>query len=186
MISIRLIKICDTSICRPLNSIFQSCLETVKFPIEWKKVKVVPVHKKDDKKISKNYRPISLLPIVGKIFERLFYGKMFEFFIKNNLISKNQLGFRPGGSCINQLLSITHEIYQSFDDSLQVRAVFLDISKAFDKVWHKGLIFKLKQNGISGKTLHIITDFLSFRKQRVTLNGQASPWASIKAGVSLH
>ena len=111
---------------------------------------------------------------------------MFEFFIENNLISKNQSGFRPGDSCINQLLSITHEIYQSFDDSLQVRAVFLDISKAFDKVWHKGLIFRLKQNGISGKNLHIITDFLSFRKQRATLNGQASPWASIEAGVSLH
>ena len=108
---------------------------------------------------------------------------MFEFFIENNLISKNQSGFRPGDSCINQLLSITHEIYQSFDDSLEVRAVFLDISKAFDKVWHKGLIFKLKQNGISDKILNIITDFLSFRKQRVVLNGQASHRASIVAGL---
>ena len=108
---------------------------------------------------------------------------MLEFFIENNLISKNQSGFRPGDSCINQLLSITHEIYQSFDDSLEVRAVFLDISKPFDKVWHEGLIFKLKQNGISDKILNIITDFLSFRKQRVILNGQAFPWVSIKAGV---
>ena len=73
---------------------------------------------------------------------------MFEFFIANNLISKNQLGFRPGDSRINQLLSITHEIYLSFDDNLEVRDVFLDISKAFDKVLHKGLIFKLKQNSI--------------------------------------
>ena len=77
---------------------------------------------------------------------------MFEFFIKtiwfeSNLISKNQLGLRPGDSWINQL-PITHEIYWSFDDSFKVRTVFLDISKAFDKVWHKGLIFKLKQNGI--------------------------------------
>ena len=111
------------------------------------------------------------------------YGRMFEFFIANNLIPKNQSGFRPDDSCINQLLSITHEIYQSFDDNLEVRAVFLDISKAFDKVWHKGLIFKLKQNGISDKILNIITDFLSFRKQRVVLNGQASPWVSIEAGV---
>ena len=124
--------------------------------------------------ILKNYRPISLLPIAGKNFERLLYGRMFEFFIANNLISKNQSGFRPGDSCINQLLSATHEVYQSFDDNLEVRAVFLDISKAFDKVWHKGLIFKLKQNGISDKILNIITDFLSFRKQRVVLNGQAS------------
>ena len=99
---------------------------------------------------------------------------MFEFFIENNLISKNQSGFRPGDSCINQLLSITHEIYQSFDDNLEVRAILLDISEAFDKIWHKTLIFKLKQNGMSDKILNIITDFLSFRRQRVVLNGQAS------------
>ena len=104
------------------------------FPINGKKANVVPVHKKGDKQMLKNYRPISLLPIAGKIFERLLYDRMFEFFIANNLISKNQSGFRPGHSCINQLLSITHEIYQSFDDNLEVRAVFLDISKAFDKV----------------------------------------------------
>ena len=144
---------------------------------------MIPVHKKGDKQIIKNYRRISLLPIVGKIFERLLYDRMFEFFIAHNLISKNQSDFRPGDSCINQLLSIIHEIYQSFDDNLEVRAVFLDISKAFDKVWHKGLIFKLKQNGISDKILNIITYFLSFRKQRVVLNGKASPWVSIEAGV---
>ena len=80
------------------------------------------------------------------------------------MISNNQSGLRPGYSCINQLLSITHEIYQSFDDSLEVRAVFLDISEGFDKVWHKGLIFKLKLNGISDKILNIITDFFGFRK----------------------
>ena len=65
---------------------------------------------------------------------------MLELFIENNLISKNQSGFRPGDSCINQILSMTHEIYQPFDDNLEVRAVFLDITTAFDKVWHKGLI----------------------------------------------
>ena len=183
MFSIQMIKICDTSICRPLKLIFQACLESGKFPNEWKKANVVPVHKKGDKQILKNYRPISLLPLAGKIFERLLYDRMFESFIANNLISKNQSGFRSSDSCINQLLSITHEIYQSFDDNLEVRAVFLDISKAFDKVWHKGLIFKLNQNGISDKILNIITDFLSFRKQRVILNGQASPWVSIDAGV---
>ena len=183
LISIRMIKTCDTSICRPLKLIFQACLESGKFPNEWKKANVVPVHKKGDKQILKNYRPISLLPIDGKIFVRLLYDRMFEFFIANNLISKNHSGFRPSNSCINQLLSITHEIYQSLDDNLEVRAVFLDISKAFDKVWHKDLIFKLKQNGISDKILNIITDFLSFRKQRVVLNGQASPWVSTEAGV---
>ena len=108
---------------------------------------------------------------------------MFEFFIENNLTSKSQSGFRPVDSCINQLLSKTHEIYQSFNDSIEVRAIFLDTSQAFDPVWHNGLIFKLKQNGVSDKILNIITDFLSFRKQRVVLNGQASPWVSIEASV---
>ena len=130
---------------------------------EWKKANVVPVHKKGDKQILKNYRPISLLPIAGKIFERLLYDRMFEFFIENNLISKNQSGFRPGDSCINQLLSITHEIYQSFDDSLKVRAVFLDTFKAFDKVWQKVLIFRLKQNGILDDIWNITIDFLRAR-----------------------
>ena len=108
---------------------------------------------------------------------------MFRFFLDNKLISTNQSGFKPGDSCINQLLSITHEIYKSFDDGLEVRSVFLDISKAFDKVWHEGVIFKLKQNGISGDLLNILTDFLSNRKQRVVLNGQVSTWTSINAGV---
>ena len=94
----------------------------------------------------------------------------------NNLISPNQSGFQPGDSCINQLLSITHEIYNSFDEGLEVRSVFLDISKAFDKVWHKGLLFKLSQNGISGNLLDLLSSFLSDRKQRVLLNGQTSEW----------
>ena len=100
---------------------------------------------------------------------------MFEFFIENNLISKNQLSFKPGDSWINQLPSIIH--------SLKVRAVFLDISKAFGKSWNKWLIFKLKQNGISEKILNITTDFFSFRKQRTVSNGQACPCANTEADV---
>ena len=108
---------------------------------------------------------------------------MFEFFSENELISHNQLGYKPGNLCINQLLCITHDIYQSLDDGLETRAVFLDISKAFDKVWHEGLLFKLKQNGISGNLLNVITDFLYQRKQRVVLNGQHSSWTNVQAGV---
>ena len=76
-----------------------------------------------------------------------------------------------------------YDIYQSFNDGLETRAVFLDISKAFDKVWHKGLLCKLKQNGISGNLLNIIKYFLSLRKQRVVLNGQHSTCVNIEAGV---
>ena len=130
-----------------------------------------------------NYRPVSLLPICGKIFERLIYNSLFEFFISNKLISSNQSGFKPGDSCINQLLSITHEIYKSFDDRYEVRGIFIDISKAFDKVWHNGLIYKLKQNGVSGNLWKLIIYFLDARKQRVVLNAQYSSWASVKAEV---
>ena len=108
---------------------------------------------------------------------------MFSFFLANNLLAPNQSGFKPGDSCINQLLSITHEIYSSFDDGFEVRSVFLDISKAFDKVWHEGIIFKLKQNGILDDLLNILSDFLRNRKQRVTLNGQSSSWTNVNAGV---
>ena len=99
------------------------------------------------------------------------------------MITPNQSGFQTGDSYINQLISITHEIYKSFDDGYEVRGVFLDISKAFDKVWHQGLHYKLRQNGISGELLNILTDFLDNRTQRVILNGQYSSWAKVEAGV---
>ena len=108
---------------------------------------------------------------------------MFDFFSKNDLLSPNQSGFRLEDSCINQLLSINHEILSALDMGLEVRGIFLDISKAFDKVWHDGLISKLRQNGICSEMINILEDFLSDRKQRVVLNGQCSPWADIHAGV---
>ena len=108
---------------------------------------------------------------------------MFEFFTENKLISSSQSGFKLGDSSINQLLSITHEIYSSFDEGLEVRSIFLDIAKAFDKVWHDGIIFKLTQNGISGNLLNLLRDFLNERKQRVILNGQFSTWKNVSAGV---
>ena len=161
MISIRMIKICGISICKQLEIIFQNCLRSGKFPSEWKKANVAPTFKRDDKQYIKNYRPFSLLPVSGKVFEQLLYNKMFSFFSENDLISPKQSGFRPGDSCTNQLLSIAHEILSTFDDGHEV---FLDISKVFDRVWHEGLFFKLQQYGISGELITLIKDFLSCRK----------------------
>ena len=103
----------------------------------------------------------------------------------NNLITKNQSGFRPGDSTTNQLLYLVNEIHEAFEDpqSLEVRAVFLDISKAFDKVWHEGLIFKLKRNGVSGSLLKLFVNYLHNRKQRVVLNGFQSDYSLIESGV---
>ena len=139
MVIIRMIKICDASICKPLKLIFRSCFQNGKFPTEWKKANMVPAHRKEDRQNLKSYRSISLLSVDGKIFERILYNNMYEFFKENNLISPYQSGFKPGNSCNNQLLSITHEIGKSFYDGLEVWGIFSDILKAFDKVWHKGL-----------------------------------------------
>ena len=114
--------------------IFTSYLETRVLLLHWKKASVVPIHKKESKQLLKNHRPVSLLPICFKIFERLKYNEVYPYLIDNNLISSYQSGFKEGDSCIKQLLSITHEIYISLDEGFEVREVFLDISKAFDKV----------------------------------------------------
>ena len=118
-------------------------------------------------------------------FEKLIFNELFTFFKKRNLLSKHQSGFHSGDSYIYQLLAITHDIFLSFDSnpSLETRGVFLDISKAFDRVWHDGLLFKLKQNGVSGNLLGLIKSFHSDRVQRVTLNGKISDWKCILAGV---
>ena len=184
-LSIRMLQLCGDSIIPPLTILFQSAIEAGHFPDSWKKANVTPIHKKQSKNIVKNYRPISLLPILGKVFEKVIYNNLFKHLQSNKLLSENQSGFRSGDSCVSQLIAITHEIYKSFDGdpSLETRGIFLDISKAFDKVWHKGLLYKLKSYGIDGKAYKIIENYLSNRQQRVLLNGQSSSWLNINAGV---
>ena len=133
----------------------------------------MPVLKKEDKNLLKNYRLISLLPIFGKIFERILFKDLFNCFHKNQLFTKCQSGFLPGDSWISQLLSTIHDINSSFDcdPTIDVSGVFLDISKAFDKVWHDGIIFKLET-------------YAHVRFQMVVLNGQISTWELAKSGVS--
>ena len=101
------------------------------------------------------------------------------------MLSKHQSGFRLGDSCIYQLLAVTHDIFLSFDSSLSLKTnvVFLEISKTFDRVWHDGLLFKLKQNDINGNLLELIKSFLSDRVQRFTLNGKTSDWKYIRTCV---
>ena len=184
-ISISMIKICDSAIVEPLYLIFEKCLETGVYPTSWKRANIILVHKKNSRQSKNNYRPISLLPIFGKIFEKLLFDTIYKHLCDHSLITPNQSGFRPGDSTINQLLSITHTIYTAFEDvpSSETRAVFLDLSKAFDRVWHEGLLYKLECNGIGGNLLGLIKDFLRDRRQRVVLNGKSSNWSTVSAGV---
>ena len=155
------------------------------FPQIWKQANVVPVHKKSSKQLKQNYRPISLLPIFGKILEKLMFDSLYEHLNVNNLLNPNQSGFRPADSTINKLLSIVHTIFTAFDcnPTLDVRSVFFDISKAFDRVGHDGLIYKLQCCGIRDDLLKIIRSFLANRKQRTVLNGKTSNWGTVRAGV---
>ena len=184
-VSIRMLKLCDKSKVKQLFIIFNNCKLKNTSPNLWKKSNVVPIHKKGEKYIIKNYRPVSLLQIFGKSFERLIFNFLFKIFGRlifnsvfkyideNELLNPNQLDFRQFDSCVNQLQSINHECFSNFDcdPPKDIRAVFLDISKAFDKIWLPGLIFKIKSFGISGDLLELIKNFLSNRFQRVVLNG---------------
>ena len=124
---------------------------------------------------------------MGKLLKKLkiILNNHYSYLNANNLITKNQSGFRPGDSTTNQLLFLADEIHLGFEDpkSLEVRAVFLDISKAFDKVWHELLIFNLKQNGIYGSLLQLYENCLLNRNRRVVLNGSLSNYSVIESGV---
>ena len=125
------------------------------FPEHWKKSHVVPIHKKESKNVIKNYRPISHLPIFIKVFEKVDFNTLLNFFLHNKLFTPCQSGFISGHSCVSKLLSIKPEIYKSFDchPPTDMRGTFLDISKAFGKVWQEGLIFKFKTYGVDDDLL---------------------------------
>ena len=105
--------------------------------------------------------------------------------MQNKLFTEFQSGFMPGDPCVAQLLSVTREIYKSFDCNPPAgeREIFLDISKAFDKIWHEGLIFKLKTYGIDDDLLKLLTNYLEDCKQIVAFNGKTSSWKNVLAGV---
>ena len=171
---------------KPLKLIFENCLITRLLPDQWKKANVVPIHKKGDKQLIESYKPVSLLPVCDKLFERHIFNSLFNYFIENNPLSTHQSAFIPGDSSVHQLRSITQEIYNAFgcNSSLEVQGAFLNISKAFKKVWYGGLIYKLERNGINGDLLRLAESFLSESYQRVVLNGQASNQGRIQTSNS--
>ena len=121
-----MLKLCATSISKLLHILCNNSVKNECFPNELKEANVIPVHKKGDKQIIENYKPVLLLPICGKIFEKIIFNSLSEYLENNKLRNCNQSVFQSGDSCVHQLLSITHEIYKSFDasPSLEVRGVF--------------------------------------------------------------
>ena len=150
----------------------------------WKKADVLPIHKKESRQLKKIIGLFPFCQFVEKSLKIIFDATYYHLG-KNQLLTPKQSGFRPGDSTVNQLIAITHQIHTAFEKfpSRETRAVFLDISKAFDKVWYEGLLFKLKSSGISGDLLKLIQSFLSGRQQRVVLNGKNFEWHYITAGV---
>ena len=125
------------------------------FPYKWKQSLVVPLFKKGDKSTVGNYRPIYLLSCVGKLMERYVYEHISNHLHFNNLVHPKQSGFLKGHSTIHQLLDIYHDIVSTIDSRQHLCMIFCDISKAFDRVWYTGLLFKLRQYGVGGKLLRL-------------------------------
>jgi len=137
-----LLKSCAGSLCEPIAKIFNKSLETGTCPHRWKTSNITALYKKRDPQNKSNYRPISLLSNTSKIVERILFERLYRFLTEHNLLSKNS-GFKRGDGTMNQLVNIVENIYQGFEDDQETAMVFLDVIRAFDRVWHNGLLYKL-------------------------------------------
>ena len=159
----------------PLCSFLNQSLQTGTFPDSWKLSNVSLIPKTKDRSSVSNYRPVSLLCTSEKVF--------YNHFRDNNILTTLQSGFIPGDSTVNQLTFLYNTFSQALDFGKEVRVVFCDISKAFDRVWYEGLLKKLEAAGIAGDLLIWFHSYLSDRRQRVVIPGVESAWKFIRAGV---
>ena len=179
----RVLKEVASEIAYPLTVLFNTSIKTGKIPRAWKVQEVRPIFKKGDKTAPGNYRPVSLTAIICKVFEAFLRDVLYNHLVQNNLLSEHQYGFCKGRSCISQLLVTIHNWISFMDKGVPTDAVYLDLSKAFDTVPHKKLLHKLKGYGVGGDILNWITDFLSDRKQYVSVNGSCSGETPVTSGV---
>jgi hypothetical protein len=182
-ISNKLLKETATTISKPLASLFNRSFELAKVPKAWKEANLCPIFKKDDKSLVSNYRPISLLSCLGKIQERVVFIHLYRYLKNNNLLNSRNSGFKELDSAMNQLLLITDKIHRALEDGHEICLVFLDVSKAFDRVWHSGLLHKARCMGIGGTLFDWLCDYLQDRRIRAVINGQKSEWRNTTAGV---
>lgn len=183
VVSPRLIKEGANELAEPLSLLFNKLITNSVFPACWKQANVSPIFKKSDPSKPSNYRPISLLSCLGKLMERCVHKYLYNYVISNDILTTFQSGFIKGDSTVNQLTYLYNDISKAMDEGKEVRAVFCDISKAFDRVWHRGLLQKLSSIGIQGSLLNWFSSYLSSRKQRVVIANSSSSWSTINAGV---
>jgi len=170
----KLIKYVINDIKDPLTVIFNQCIINGIFPSRLKLSKVTPIFKKGDCHLLGNYRPISLLPAISKIFEKIMYEQIMQYFISNNIFHAAQYGFRKNHSTEFACVELTDRILQSFEDSGDSVALFLDLSKAFDLICHDILIKKMQFYGFSNNALALCENYLKNRKQYVVYNNESS------------
>ncbi|VDI34092.1 blast:Probable RNA-directed DNA polymerase from transposon BS [Mytilus galloprovincialis] len=166
-----------------LTIIFNKSLETGKVPSDWNHANVTPVFKKGDKHHPGNYRPISLTCISCKLLEHILASNMMKHLETNKILYELQHGFRSKRSCESQVISLVHQLAQNNDKNIQTDLVIMDFAKAFDKVPHKRLLYKLKHYGISDQAIHWIDSFLSNRTQTVLLENTTSNIIPVTSGV---
>lgn len=183
MIHNYLLKAASPHITELITQFFNKCISKGKFPASWKKAHVTPIFKKGSKESPSNYRPISLLSCIGKLFETCIHKYVLQFLNENNIITQSQSGFMHGDSTTYQLLSIYDNLCSSFDQELTTQAVYLDVTKAFDRVWHRGLLAKLNAIGVRGQLLVWFQDYLNNRKQATVIKSETSEFKTVCAGV---
>ena len=163
--------------------IYNMCLIRAFFPQSWKVATVSPIPKKANSKKVTDLRPISLLPLPGKIFEKLMARRLRGFLNDRNIVCKNQHGFRPKHSTTSATTSYLRYIYDNIKNNKNTYSLFLDYSKAFDTVSHPLLINKLKNFGLSNKTCLWFKSYLTNRNQKVYANGKLSQLKCVSYGV---
>lgn len=178
-----ILKRCAQPLSLPLSIIMENSLKSESLPEAWKTANVIAIYKKGDKFSRENYRQISLTPIEVKVMEIIISDSMIPFLLDNNVIPSQQHGFLPGRSTATNLLSCLNDWTLSFDKNEPVDVIYLDYSKAFDKVPLNRLVKKLKHCGISGSLLGWISDFLSNRKFRVKVGQILSELKTVLSGV---
>ena len=182
-LSTKLLKFITIEIIKPLTLIINQCLTTGIFPDKLKIAKIVPIHKKEEKDILNNYRPISLLPSVSKVIERVMFNQIYAFFQTNKLFYYSQYGFREKHSTDLAALEMVDRLAMEIDKGETPLNIYLDLSKAFDTLDHDILIYKLSYYGIKGTALNLCKSYLTDRKQLVELDNSKSDLKNITTGV---